>query len=85
VVAPNEFWLCLHRLASAYDAEGLTPEERSANIAVQFSEMPHIAQREVLVDLLRISLHVPDLCSVILAAANQSDEAVKAKPKLHTV
>src|SRR5437868_2367808 len=28
--SPNEFWLCLHQLAEAYEAEGLTPDERAA-------------------------------------------------------
>ena len=84
--SPNTFWLALHELAEAYDSEGLNPDERARNIADQYQEMPHIAQREVLADLLRIALHVPDLCSVILAAANQSDEAANAqtKPKLHS-
>jgi hypothetical protein len=43
MIAPNEFWLHLHRLADAYDAEGLSKEERATNIISQFLEMPVIA------------------------------------------
>ena len=73
MIAPNEFWLRLHQLAEAYRAEGLTPEERSANIISEFAEMPPIAQREVLADLRQITDRCPDLYPLATAAAKDSE------------
>jgi hypothetical protein len=49
--SPNEFWLNLHRLAQAYEAEGPSSEERVENIAAQFCAMPAIARRQVLTEI----------------------------------
>ena len=59
--SPNEFWLYLHRLSAAYDAEGPSSGERDANIVEQFSAMPSIAQRQVLGDLIHLTNHLPTL------------------------
>jgi len=80
VTAPNEFWLCLHRLAEAYDSEGLTAEERAENIAAQFLEMPAIARRPVHSDLLRVAVYVPDLAPIIAAAEADANKNDAAKP-----
>jgi len=71
MIASNEFWLHLHRLAEAYDAEGLNTEERATNIISQFLEMPVIAQRHVLSDLISVATHVPDLYPLVLAGINK--------------
>jgi hypothetical protein len=73
MIAPNEFWLYLHRLAEAYDAEGLSSHERNENIVAQFLEMPLVAQRHVLSDLVLISTQLPDLYPLIVAAMNKID------------
>ena len=75
MVPPNEFWLNLHRLAEAYDAEGLNTDERGANIVDQFRAMPSVAQRQVLGDLLRIITALPDVYPLVVAAANESETA----------
>src|SRR4051812_26866332 len=74
VVSPNEFWLYLHRLAEAYDAEGLTTEERSQNIIAQLEEMPHVAQRQLLADLMTVAVRVPDIYPLAVAAVNAAEE-----------
>ena len=80
MISPNEFWLQLHRLAEAYDAEGLTSEERAENILSQLREMPTIAQRALLADLVTVVAKVPDLYPLAIATMNE----VEAKPKAKT-
>ena len=75
MIAPNEFWLNLHRLAESYRAEGLTPDERSKNIVAQFKGMPPIAQRELLRDLSSVIVHCPDLYPIVIAEANTVETA----------
>jgi hypothetical protein len=74
VISPNEFWLYLHRLAEAYDAEGLTTEERSQNIIAQLEGMPHVAQRQLLADLMAIAVRVPDIYPLAIAAVNAAED-----------
>jgi len=81
VVSPNEFWLQLHRLAVAYDAEGLTAQERAENIVEQLRDMPHIARRAVLADLLQVAVNIPDLYPLATAAANETDAPIKRVSK----
>jgi hypothetical protein len=80
VIAPNEFWLQLHRLAEAYSAEGLNSEERAENIVAQFREMPHVAKRAVLTEILQIAVHLPDLYPLVVAAANEAEDGKHKKP-----
>jgi len=71
MISANEFWLAVHRLAVAYEGEGLTPAERATNIVEQFRAMPALAQREFLIDLFEIVTHCPDLYPVLVAAARE--------------
>ena len=75
VISPNEFWLNLHRLAEAYDAEGATPEERAENIVAQFRDMPPVARREVLKELVRVAVHIPELYRLVMIAASEPESA----------
>jgi hypothetical protein len=84
VVSPNEFWLQLHRLAEAYDAEGLTPEERGINIVDQYLQMPTITRRQVHADLLRIAVHIPELATLVTAAESQADDQFVGMPRLQS-
>jgi len=79
VISPNEFWLQLHRLAEAYNAEGLTSQERAENIVAQFRDMPHVARRAVLTELLQIAVNIPDLYPLVVAAANEAERVKKHK------
>ena len=49
---PNEFWLQVHNLLQAYDAEGPTPAARVANITSELLRTPpspySLGPREVL-------------------------------------
>jgi len=78
VVSPNEFWLNLHRLAESFDAEGLTTDERATNIVDQFRDMPPIAQRQLLGELLRIITALPDVYPLVVAAANEAEAQARA-------
>ena len=68
--SPNEFWLNLHRLSESYDSEGANVTERAAHITRQFQDMPGLAQQEVLQELHRLAIHLPELYAVVAAAAN---------------
>jgi hypothetical protein len=69
--SPNEFWLSLHNLAEAYDAEGLTADERTANILEELRKMPPMARRQVLLDMQRITTHLDDLFTAASAIARE--------------
>jgi hypothetical protein len=73
MVAPNEFWLNLHRLSNSLEAEGDNSDERLQNIVEQFREMPHIAQWEVVSDLVRLITYLPDVYPRVMVAANQPE------------
>jgi hypothetical protein len=79
MATPNEFWLALHVLADAYDAEGPTPDDRAKSIVKQFHDMPHVAQREVMGDLLRVVVHCPELYPQVVAAARKSESEGKIR------
>ena len=80
MTTPNEFWLCLHQLAEAYEAEGLTTDERTDNILAGFRVMPHIARRQILDDFRLLAINFPDLFALSVAADRQANEQ-KAGPK----
>ena len=71
--SPNEFWLCLHNLADAYDAEGPTFEQRAQHIVEQFQSMPRIAQQQVREQLAHLTVVLPDLYPLVVAAANREE------------
>jgi hypothetical protein len=73
MTAPNEFWICLHRVSVAYAAEGATPDERLANIMSQFRQMPAIARRELLADFALIARNLPDLYAASVTVHNEAD------------
>ncbi len=66
---PNEFWLCLHELARAVDAEGRTDEERRSNIVASLEQMPIIARGQVLNELIELLTFLPDLYPHAISAA----------------
>jgi hypothetical protein len=76
---PNEFWLCLHRLTQAYDAEGLSGDECAQNIVAQFTAMPPIAQRQVLAELAGLTTALSDLYPRIVVAGGHDERL----PKMH--
>jgi hypothetical protein len=68
---PNEFWICLHRLSQAYEAEGHRPDERAENIALQFSAMPPIAQRQVLSEVAELATALTELYPQIVVSGHR--------------
>jgi len=69
---PNEFWLCLHELARAIDAEGRTEEERRSNIVASLEQMPAIARGQVLNELIELLTFLPDLYPHAMSTAPRS-------------
>ncbi len=69
---PNEFWLCLHELARALDAEGRTDDERRANILATLEQMPSIARAQVLNELIELLTFLPDLYPQVIGVASRS-------------
>jgi len=76
MITPNEFWLTLHNLSEAYEAEGLTPDERLVNIMKQFRRMPPTVQRSLIVELQHLAQHTNDL--FVAARSIASEEAVQS-------
>jgi hypothetical protein len=81
MVTPNEFWLALHALAEAYEAEGLTPDERSENIMDSLCRMPPTVRRQVLVDMGQLSNHLEDLYAAACATARDADRYGRPTPQ----
>jgi hypothetical protein len=78
---PNEFWLCLHRLAQAYDAEGLSRAERGENIVLQFSAMPPTARRQVLGELAELTIALSELYpQTMVVVKDQEKPAADEQP-----
>jgi hypothetical protein len=78
----NEFWLSLHRLAESYQAEGVSPEERVASIVREFRQRPHLAQRELMADLVTVVSQLPDICALLADAIhNHAAERKTQKAK----
>jgi hypothetical protein len=64
--SPHEFWMRLHELSRAYDAEGETAHKRQENIIANFEDMPHIAQHEIFAELARIMTSLQELYPEVL-------------------
>jgi hypothetical protein len=77
MITPNEFWLALHSLSEAYLAEGVTPDERGANILAQFRRMPPSVRQSVLADMQHLVANLDDLFASAQAVA-QGDEPARA-------
>jgi hypothetical protein len=73
MVAPNEFWLQVYRLATAYEAEGLTTTERNEQIVAEFHDMPPIAQREIVAALLRLTVYVRSVYTLVSADVRKTN------------
>jgi hypothetical protein len=71
MVAPNDFWLNLHRLSNSLEAGGENSSERIENIVAEFREMPLVAQCEVISDLTRLITYLPGVFPRVMVAASQ--------------
>lgn len=69
----TEFWPLLHQLAEAYEREGLTSDERLETTLTAFREMPATVRRQLLADLFRISMDLPDLYAAVVSTANENE------------
>jgi hypothetical protein len=81
MVAANEFWLQVYRLATAYEGEGLTTTERNEQIVAEFHDMPPIAQREVVAALLRLTVHVPSIYTLVVADIRKTKHQKRKCPR----
>ena len=76
MIAPNEFWLCMHELARAVYSEGATDEERRKNILQSLNEMPPMAQKQVVAELVELLTFLPDLYPHVIAETSSSGRGV---------
>lgn len=74
MVAPNEFWLQIHGLIGAYDAEGVNAAERAQNIVSELRDMSRLAQRELVAELLRLAVCIPALYSLVIADQRKDNQ-----------
>jgi hypothetical protein len=72
---PNEFWLCLHELARAIDAEGHTADERRENILANLNQMPPVARGQVVNELIELLTFLPDLYPHVARSAPKQASA----------
>lgn len=70
--SPNEFWLCLHELAEAYQAEAQSQAERHETIVQCFQQMPNVAKREVMAEFVELLTFLPDLYPHIINEPKQT-------------
>ena len=70
MLTPNEFWLQVHHLLEAYDAEGQTPGERVTRISDELLRSPPIVQRELLSELALLLARLADLYPTLRAEVN---------------
>jgi hypothetical protein len=77
VKTPNEFWLCLHELSSAKEAEGTSSAERQANIVNSFRKMPPSARQQALDELLDLETALQDLFPLLLG---QTEDQGREQP-----
>ena len=68
---PNEFWLCLHELGRAIDAEGHTNDERRDNILASLEQMPAIARGQVLNELIELLTFLPELYPHVVGSTSK--------------
>ena len=68
---PNEFWLCLHELSTAKDAEGATAAERQANIVNCFRKMPPLARQQSLDELMDLEIALQELFPLLLGPSER--------------
>ena len=74
MIEPAEYWPALHRLSDTSDRQGLGTDERLSAIVQQFLDMPPQVRRQLIADVLRLSLDLPDVYAAVTAAANQPEQ-----------
>jgi hypothetical protein len=79
---PNEFWLCLHELSTAKDAEGTTIAERQANIVNSFRKMPPLARQQSLDELIDMEIALQDLFPLLLGQKDVEGRELSHDQKL---
>jgi len=74
MIDTTEYWPALHRLSETSDRQGMGTDERLDAIVKQFLQMPPQIRRQLIADVLRLSLELPDVYAAVTAAANQAEE-----------
>jgi hypothetical protein len=74
MATPNEFWLALHHLAEAYEAEGMTPDERAENIGGELRKLPPLVRRTLIGDIRRLAVNLFDLYPLMSSQETYAEE-----------
>jgi len=69
-----EFWPAFCQLAETYEEQGRTREDRIREVVGLFSQMPPMAQRQVVDSTLKLSAEMHDVYAAILKAAHASEQ-----------
>jgi hypothetical protein len=69
----SEFWPALRRLAECHESQGQDSDERVAVALRLFRDLSPTEQRQLLGDLLRLAMDLPDLYSPAHAAVVQAE------------
>ena len=70
----TEFWPAVHQLREFIDDEGLTLDERLDSVVAKFCDLSPTAQRQLLTDVLKLSMELPDVYSAVSAAVSYLEE-----------
>ena len=70
-----EFWTSVRHLAQSYDEQGALSDERAAKIVAAFEQLPPDTQQHLLTDMLRIATDMPDIYTMVVAAANVANNS----------
>jgi hypothetical protein len=77
----TEFWPLLRQLAEAFDRQGLTTDERIQSSLATFRALPDTVRRQMLADVFRLAMDLPDLYAAIVAAQNAREEKKQIWPQ----
>jgi hypothetical protein len=67
-------WNLVQQLSEAYDQTGLTVDERTQTLLTAFRELPPTVRRQLLADVFRLSMDLPDLYASMVAIANSREQ-----------
>jgi hypothetical protein len=74
MTTPNEFWLALHELVQAVEAEGRTRPERINNTVETFRKMAKPAQRQILNEMVEAVTFLQELYPRALVSVGESEQ-----------
>jgi hypothetical protein len=69
-----DFWPAVSQLRELLDSEGLTYDERMRTAVQHFLTLPPTVRRQLVLDLMRLSMELPDIYAAVCETANRCEE-----------